>query len=134
MVPSVIAAVLYERWFAVAAVTLLTLPYWMSGFAKLADWKGAVAEVDALGLKPAALIAGSTIVVQLSGSLLIVSGWVAWLGAGVLAVFTGIATVTAHGFWRPADHASKFRERTIFVEHIGLVGGLMAAATLMEQA
>ncbi|MCJ8156747.1 DoxX family protein [Sphingomonas sp. LaA6.9] len=133
MTPAAIARLLGDSRFAILAATLLTLPYWSSGIAKLADLGGALGEARHFGLEPAALTVGITVIVQIGGSLLIIIGRQAWLGAGALGVFTAIATRIAHPFWQVADPVARFHERNTFLEHIGLIGGLMLAAILRDR-
>lgn len=132
MKPAPIAYLLGDRRFAALAATLLTLPYWTSGLAKLFDFGGALDEARHFGLEPAALVALLTIAVQIGGSLLVLLGRQAWLGAGALGVFTAAATLIAHPFWQVADPMARFHERNTFLEHVGLIGGLMLAAILRE--
>ncbi len=131
--PAPIARLLGDNRFAVLAATLLTLPYWTSGIAKLFDLGGALGEARHFGLEPAALVVALTIAVQIGGSLLVILGRQAWLGAGALGVFTAAATLIAHPFWQVADPMARFHERNTFLEHVGLIGGLMLAAILRER-
>ena len=128
--PAPIARLLGDTRFAVLAATLLTLPYWTSGIAKLLDLPGALGEARQFGLEPAILTVAATILVQIGGSLLVILGRQAWLGAGALGVFTAIATLIAHPFWQVTDPMARFHERNTFLEHVGLIGGLMLAAIL----
>jgi len=111
---------------------LLTLPFWWSGFAKLLDFQGAVAESRGLGLHPAGLIVAATITVQLLGSLSVISGRWRWLGAGALGVFTALATLLAHGFWTIHDPALRMQQLTSTLEHIGLIGGFVLSAVTLD--
>jgi uncharacterized membrane protein YphA (DoxX/SURF4 family) len=133
MTPAPIARLLGDNRFAIFAAALLTLPYWTSGIAKLFDLGGALGEARHFGLEPAALVVALTIAVQAGGSLLIILGRQAWLGAGALGVFTAAATLIAHPFWQVADPVARFHERNIFLEHVGLIGGLMLAAILQAR-
>jgi transmembrane protein len=133
MTPAPIALLLRTRGFAVAATALLTLPYWTSGLAKLADLGGALAEAAHFGLHPAALVVATTILIQIGGSALLILGRLAWLGAGALGVFTALATIIAHPFWKVSDPLVRFHERNTFLEHAGLIGGLILAAILAER-
>ncbi|ATC32008.1 DoxX family protein [Caulobacter vibrioides] len=128
--PAPIAVLLRSPAFGWAARTLLTLPYAWSGLGKLADLTGARAEAASLGLEPPGLFVAATIAVQLIGSALLISGRWAWLAAGALGVFTGLATLIAHPYWTIADPAARFHAINTFLEHIGLIGGLMPAAGL----
>ncbi|MBN8841984.1 MAG: DoxX family protein [Sphingomonadales bacterium] len=131
--PAPIARLLGDRRFGTLAAALLTLPYWTSGIAKLFDLGGALGEARHFGLEPAALVVLLTIAVQIGGSLLVILGRRAWLGAGALGVFTAAATLIAHPFWQVADPMARFHERNTFLEHVGLIGGLMLAAILQER-
>lgn len=131
--PAPIARVLGNNGFATIAAAMLTLPYWTSGVAKLFDLGGALGEARHFGLEPAALVVLLTIAVQIGGSLLVILGRQAWLGAGALGVFTAAATLIAHPFWQVADPMARFHERNTFLEHVGLIGGLMLAAILQER-
>lgn len=133
MTPAPIARLLGDNRFTAFAAAILTLPYWTSGIAKLFDFGGALGEARHFGLEPAALVVVLTIAVQIVGSLLVIIGQRAWLGAGALGVFTGAATLIAHPYWQVADPVARFHERNTFLEHVGLIGGLMIAAILRER-
>lgn len=133
MTPAPIAALLKRPSFNLLARVLLTLPYGWSGFAKLADLPAALAEAEHLGLRPAALVVAATILVQLGGAVLVILGRWTWLGAGMLGVFTALATLIAHPFWTVGDPMERFHARNTFLEHIALVAGLMLAAILADR-
>ena len=113
-------------------VAALTFIYWASGFTKLWDFTTAQAEMAQFGLKPPALIAALVILVQLAGSALLIFGrrW-AWLGAGMLAVFTLATIPLAHQFWKLQGLAS-FLDMMLVLEHFTVIGGLILAAILSE--
>lgn len=131
--PAPLSALLRSTAFGVLARTALTLPYWWSGIAKLTDLHGALAEAAHFGLKPAWLIVTATVLVQLAGSIALILGRAGWLAAGALGVFTALATLIAHPYWTVADPVERFHALNTFLEHIGLIGGLMLAAILVER-
>lgn len=116
-------------YFALVARTLLTLMFWLSGIAKLADFPAAIAEMRHYGLEPAAAIAVAVIAVQLLGSAMVISGRHIWLGAGMLGVFTLMTIPIAHAFWT-MDGERAFLEMMFAFEHITVIGGLMVVAAL----
>ena len=132
--PRPISKLLTAPWFGVAARVLLTLPYWWSGLAKLTDLRGAVVEAQGLGFGAAGWVVAATIVVQLTGSVFLVSGLWGWLGAGALGVFTAVATLIAHQFWTLSDPVARFGALNAFLEHGGLIGGIVLAAILVERS
>lgn len=131
--PAPIARLLRYTAFGVLARATLTLPYWWSGLAKLADLHAALAEAASLGLKPGWLVVAATILVQLGGSTALILGRAGWLAAGALGVFTGLATLVAHPYWTLADPMERFHALNTFLEHVGLIGGFMLAAILVER-
>jgi transmembrane protein len=127
--PTFVRNVLCARGTPLASRVALTAAFWWSGIAKLTHFGDAIAEVRHFGLEPAALIATMTVVVQLAGSALVISGCAVWLGAGALAVFTLLATLLAHAFWT-VPIASRGATLNTFLEHVGLIGGFVLVTLL----
>ena len=130
--PRPIAAVL--NWSGTSFLGRLALsgPYILGGIVKLTDWPGAVVEQAHFGLQPAALFAALTIAVELIGPALILADRLAWLGAGMLSVFTILAAIIANNFWTMEGQA-RFMATNAFFEHIGLVGGFVLVAILSRR-
>ncbi len=114
---------------AIRFIALLGLcaAYLQGGLIKLVDLGGAVAEAQHFGLPFAPAIAGATIVTELVGSALVLSGFHRWLGALALAGFTLIATLVANRFW-DIPQPDRFMVENAFFEHLGLVGGFLLVA------
>ena len=102
-----------------------------SAISKLIDLQGAVDEMQHFGLRYPGLFAAAVILTQLGGSALVLTRRHCWLGAGILAVFTAMATLLAHRFWQ-FDGADRIHQMTTFFEHLGLVGGFALAALLVN--
>ncbi|WP_300396898.1 DoxX family protein [uncultured Sphingobium sp.] len=130
--PIFVKAILDWRptWFF--ARLLLVGAYLLGGVVKANDWQAAVAEQAHFGMHPPALWAALTIAVEVVGPLLILSGRLVWLGAGMLGVFTVFAAITANAFWVLPPGPERFIATNAFFEHIGLVGGFILAARLAE--
>src|SRR5258708_4100060 len=94
---------------------------------KLADFSGAVAEARHFGLPAAAFVAAATIITELGGSALILTGCCRWIGALWLAGFTLIATFVANRFWE-VPQPERFMVENSFFEHLGLIGGFLLVA------
>jgi len=131
--PVPIAALLRAPAFGPVARTVLTLPYWFAGLYKLTHLPDALGEATHFGLKPAGVVVAATVVVQLGASLLLILGRLGWLAAGALGVFTALATLIAHPYWTVVDPIERFHALNTFLEHIGLIGGFMLAAILVEK-
>ena len=139
MAPTVRALPFFEPvrriilWEPLAYVGRLALvsPFVVSGLAKVVDFDAAIEEIRAFGLAPAALFAALVIATQLGGSALFLTRRFCWLGAGLLAGFTVLATLLAHPFWT-FDAADRMRQMMTFFEHAAIVGGFIAATVLIN--
>lgn len=117
-------------WFSVLrwiALLLLCAAYLQGGLNKALDFGSAIAEMNHFGLAPAGPLALAVIVLELSASVLILSGRLRWLGAIALAAFTLMATFVALRFWEMPQPA-RFMAANSFFEHLGLVGGFLLVA------
>lgn len=133
--PSFVGAVLDFTPTAFLARLALVSAYLVGGVNKLGDWPAALAEQMHFGLAPPELWAAITIAVELIGPLLILSGRLVWLGAGMLGMFTFFAALVANAFWVMPEGPERFGAMNAFFEHIGLVGAfvLVAILTYREQ-
>lgn len=131
--PSLVRKVLDFTPTGFLARLLLVSAYVVGGANKLGDWPAAVAEQAHFGFSPPALWAALTIAVELIGPLLILSGRLVWLGAGMLGVFTFFAALVANAFWTMAEGPERFGATNAFFEHMGLVGGFILVAMLTRK-
>ena len=117
------------------ALLLLCAAYLQGSLSKLWDFQGAIAEMKGFGLEPASLFAIGVIVLELAASALILGGYLRWLGAVALAVFTLGANFVALRFWE-LPPGQRTMPANAFFEHLGLVGGflLVALSDLRERA
>jgi uncharacterized membrane protein YphA (DoxX/SURF4 family) len=130
--PGWVDVILDWRWTWPIARLLLTSLFLLAAAVEILDLPAAAAAQEHFGLRPGWLWAIVTITVQLIGSIIIISGRHVWLGAGILAVFTGATEVIAHRFWELSGSA-EFQARNEFFEHLGLVAGLVMVALLAEE-
>jgi uncharacterized membrane protein YphA (DoxX/SURF4 family) len=106
--------------------------YLLGGLVKASDWPAAMAEQAHFGMNPPQLWAALTIAIELVGPILILSGRLVWLGAGMLGVFTLLAAFTANAFWTMPAGQERFMATNAFFEHLGLIGGFVLAALVAE--
>ena len=127
--PFWISTILYWPWVSFVARLALTSAFLLGGVTKLVNFQAAVAEQERFGLHPGWLWALSAIVVELAGPVMILSGYLVWLGAGALGCLTAIAMLKADNFWTKSGNARLAQANTFF-EHLGLIGGLALAAII----
>lgn len=109
------------------ALLLLCSAYLQGGIVKLANFQGAVGEMQHFGLAPAAPLAVAVIALELGASLAIVLGFWRWLAALALAFFTLSASFIANRFWEIPE-PDRFMAMNAFFEHLGLVGAFVLVA------
>ena len=118
-------------WLAARAAIVAI--YLVSAIGHLAGFPAAVAEQAQFGMPAPAFTAVLTITLELVGSLLILFGRWLWLGAGMLGAFTALGAVIAHPFWM-LQGSARFEAMATFLEHAGLIGGLILIALVAERA
>jgi putative oxidoreductase len=96
-----------------------------SGLAKLGDWGGNIGYMESKGFFLAPLFLVGAIVVEVLGSLLVLAGWRARLGAAALAAFTLLAALTMHNFWSVEDPMARMMEMINFMKNLAIAGGLL---------
>ncbi|MFA9439937.1 DoxX family protein [Uliginosibacterium sp. sgz301328] len=120
---------LASRFARVLARVVLTFVFWSAALAKLIGFNEGVAEMAHFGLNPPAVFNVAVIVVLLVGSALVIFDVFAWLGAGILIVFTALTIPIAHNFWTMSGPV-RLAEFHVVMEHISLIGGLMVVACM----
>lgn len=81
------------------------------GLTKLFNFSAAIAEQEHFGLRPGWLW---TILIELGGSVLVLSGYAVWLGAGALGCLTAVAMFKADNFWTKSGQ-ERGRRQTPFL-------------------
>lgn len=127
-----IASILDSRAFGILARVLLTLVFWSSGLAKLFNFNANAAVMEGFGLAPGWLFNAATLILQIGASLLIILNRYVWLAAGALAVFTVLTVPIAHPFWLKQGEEA-FRDITVALEHVSVIGGLALVSILSRK-
>ena len=125
--PAWVSGILHWPWVLFAARLVLTSSFLLGGLRKLFHFSAAIAEQEHFGLRPGWLWAAVTILIELGGSLLVLSGYAVWLGAGALGCLTAVAMLKADNFWTTSGEARVTQANTFF-EHLGLIGGFVLIA------
>ena len=130
--PQFVQAILEWQWTWPIARFALVVYYLVSGLSKIANFRGAIAEMAQAGMPAPSAMALLTIFVELTGSVLVlIDRWV-WLGAGMLGVFTAIGAVTAHAFWKVSGR-TRVEAISVFFMHLGLIAAFMLCALVAER-
>jgi transmembrane protein len=118
----------------IALRALLTLLFWSAGIFGLFNFSQVVAEVREVGVPNQTLVAGATVLLQLGGSLLVITNFakLGWIAALALAGFTLLTIPFGHAFWTFAE-PRKTAELHIALEHMTVIGGLLLCAYYLRQ-
>ena len=113
---------------------VLTVLFWSAGIFGLFNFSAVVAEGRDVGLPYEKLVATATILLQLGGSLLVITNFaqLGWVGAIALAIFTLLTIPFGHAFWTFSE-PRRTAELHIALEHLTVVGGLLLAAYYLRQ-
>ncbi len=87
--------------------------------------KDHIDRMAALGTPVPVAVFWTGIVLQFTGSALLLAGWHAGVGAIFLIVFTVAATLIFHRFWSRPDPQQRNLSRIMFLNNTGLLGGLV---------
>jgi uncharacterized membrane protein YphA (DoxX/SURF4 family) len=125
--PVWVSEILHWRWVWFAARVALTSAYLLGGFTKLLNFSAAIAEQERFGFRPGWFGAALTILIEIGGSALVLSGYAVWLGAGALGCLTAVAMLRADNFWTKSGQ-ERLTQANTFFEHLGLIAGFVLIA------
>jgi uncharacterized membrane protein YphA (DoxX/SURF4 family) len=102
--------------------------YLWSGVTKLINFKSTAAGFESrLHIPVPKCALAVTVTVQIVGSVMIVTGWMAWLAAIALATHTMVATAIVYPFWNK-EGLEKARNFGTWLEHAGLSAAFLLLA------
>ena len=111
---------------AVLGRVMLCTIFFMSAVGNKIPHFQAVAEVMAgKGIPAPQLMLAGAIVFLIAGSISVVVGFRARIGAALLLVFLVLATYYFHDFWDVADSAARQDQMIHFMKNLGLMGAMV---------
>jgi putative oxidoreductase len=106
---------------------LLASLFVVSGLLKITAFSGVVGYMDRIGVPFATFSVLAAILVEFGGGLAILAGWRVRPVAVIVALFTVIATLTAHRFWQ-AEPAAMQNQLNHFLKNVAIIGALLMLA------
>lgn len=92
--------------------------YKIIGFSYVAGWMAST------GVPLASALLAITIVIEIGGGLMLITGWKAKYAALVVGLFLIPVTFVFHAFWS-ADAASYQNQLTQFLKNLAILGGML---------
>jgi putative oxidoreductase len=108
----------------------LSVIFLTSAYSKIWGWEGNVAYVATRHITNplvVALMLGGAAIIELGGSLCLLSGYQARIAAFVMAIYMGAVNVIFHAFWALSG-PSQGTNLTHFEKNLGILGGLLVIA------
>ena len=102
----------------------ITYIYLTSGIAKAVDWSGNVQYMSTHHLPMIPLLLALALIIELAGSLCLITGYQARWAALVMFLYTAILTVLLHNYWAYSGGAAGMQE-THFRKNLAIMGGLL---------
>jgi len=103
---------------------LISYIYLTSGIAKLTDWSGNISYMSRHHLPMVPVLLAVAALIELLGSICLVTGYQARWAALVMFGYTAILTVMLHNYWSYTGDAAGMQE-THFRKNVAIMGGLL---------
>ncbi|MEM8504783.1 MAG: DoxX family protein [Cyanobacteria bacterium P01_D01_bin.1] len=113
---------MFQKYLPLVARSAIAIIFLNSGFGKLTDFSGTQQQIAGAGLPIAPVVTLFTIIFLLVGSLFLILGYRARIGAWLLIAFLVPATLVFHN---PAVDPSQM---TQFLKNLAIIGGLLMVA------
>jgi len=117
----------YNPMLPLAGRLLMSAVFLVAGIRKVLGFAGTVAYFTKLGFPAPEVMAVLAIIIELTGSVLLIVGWKTRYVAWLLVLFVLIATFMAHRFWE-FDAAQYANQMNHFLKNLAIIGGLMFVA------
>ena len=115
---------LLAAWLMLAARIAIAVVFLVSGIHKGIWFQKAAVEFRQAGIPAVWLTLPTTIVLHLAGSICLIIGYLTREAALVLSLFTIIATLKVHAYWRlPVDE--QLGRSRITTANLAVIGGLL---------
>ena len=116
-----------QNSLALVGRLLLAMLFLPAGIGKLAGFAGTVGYIASVGLPMPSMAAAIALIIEIGGSVALITGFGTRIAALILAVFTLVASFFFHAYWAvPADQ--QLVTQLLFMKNIAVVGGLLTLA------
>jgi putative oxidoreductase len=106
---------------------LLVAEFAIAANGKIQGWSGQAAYMAAHGMPLVGPLLGAALIIEVLGSLCLVTGVWSRRAAAIMFVYLGIVSVCLHDFWRMSGMAAATNQ-TQFFKNLGIMGGLLMIA------
>jgi len=104
---------------------LLSLEFLVAVNGKISGWSGQAAYMASHGMRFIPPLLGAALVIELLGSICVMTGFHARAAAATMFVYLAIVSVALHDFW---NRSGGGMNETEFFKNMGIMGGLLLLA------
>jgi putative oxidoreductase len=106
---------------------LLSAEFLIAVNGKISGWSGQAAYMAAHGMTMIVPPLAAALVIEMAGSVCLITGVQAQTAAAIMCVYLGIVSVRLHDFWNESAGMSGMNA-TQFFKNLGIMGGLLMIA------
>ena len=106
---------------------LMVYVFATSGIAKVFSWQGNIQYMSTRHLPLIPLLLAIAAIIELGGSICLITGYQARMAAFVMFLYTVVLTVIFHNYWAASGMSAAIQE-THFRKNIAIAGGLLMLA------
>ncbi len=106
---------------------MITYIFATSGIAKIFSWSDNVAYMSTRHLPLIPVLLAAALVIEVAGSVCLVTGYQARIAASVMFWYTTAVTVLFHNYWAATEAMAGMQE-THFRKNLAIMGGLLILA------
>ncbi len=106
---------------------MITYIFATSGIAKIFSWSGNVAYMSTKHLPLIPVLLAAALVIEVAGSISLVTGYQARIAAFVMFWYTSAVTLVFHNYWAASEAMAGMQE-THFRKNLAIMGGLLMLA------
>jgi putative oxidoreductase len=114
-----------KEWGPLVGRILIATLFLMSGIGKIPGWEGTAHYMAAKGVPMVTVALALTILIEIGGSLMIIAGFKARIGAAALFLWMIPVTLMMHDFWNMADAMQARIQMIMFNKNVALMGTML---------
>lgn len=121
----------FERYLAPSGRILIGLFFVFAGIGKIGDVSGTADYIASVGLPMPAILALSALIIEITGGVLLITGFYGRYAALSLALFVLIVTFPFHG---PSTWSENPMQQIMFMKNIAIMAALIFMAAHIGKA
>lgn len=123
----------FDKWGFGLGRVFLSVIFILSGVFKLTQFSAVAGMMASKGIPLASVALVITLLIEIGGGLLLLTGFKAQYAATIMALFLVPVTLVFHNFWAFQGQQQQ-EQMTNFLKNLAIIGGLLAVASVRHAA